>query len=102
MSDVHRLYKVVADVRFPMGRAFSLEAERLGVGMVRIEGDITDFWFDDLSLRWKNGPAPIAGLTAHGPLFCLERLAWDHRMRVVFREEHLDEGHEPLFSWVIA
>jgi hypothetical protein len=49
-----------------------------------IRGDITDLWFHDLDLRWKQGPAPIAGLTTHGPLFCLERLAWgkgivDHR-----------------------
>ena len=105
MSGVHHLYKVVADVRFAhsaQGRAFSVEAERFGADIVRIEGDITDFWFNDLSLRWKDGPAAIAGLTEHGPLFCLERLGWDHRMRVVFRHEHLDERHEPVFSWVIA
>jgi hypothetical protein len=33
-------------------------------------------------------PVAIAGMTLHGPLFCLERLSWDHRMRVVYRAEH--------------
>ncbi len=31
------------------------------------------------------GPAAIAGLTAHGALFCLERLGWDVGMRVATR-----------------
>ena len=91
------VYKVVSDVRFDEGVAYALEAERLGGQVARIRGDITDFWFHDLSLRWKDGPAAIAGLTEHGPLFCLERLAWDHRMRVVFRE-----WNGLLVSWVIA
>ena len=49
---------------------------------------MTRFWYEDLYHRWRSGPAAIAGLTAHGPLFCLERLAWDSGMRVVFRGEH--------------
>jgi hypothetical protein len=53
-----------------------------------IRGDITDLWFHDLDARWKQSPAAIAGLTAQGALFCLERLAWDHGMRVVFRGDH--------------
>jgi hypothetical protein len=51
-------------------------------------GDMTRFWYDDLYHRWQQGQAAIAGLTAHGALFCLERLAWDQRMRVIFRAEH--------------
>ena len=85
---VHRVYKAVWDRRFPQGAGFSQEAERRGVTTVAIDGDITDFWFHDLSLQWKNIPVIVAGLTAHGALFCLERWAWDHRMRVVFRGEH--------------
>jgi hypothetical protein len=49
---------------------------------------MTDLWFHDLYARWKKGPAAVAGLTAHGPIFCLERLAWDQGMRVTFRGEH--------------
>jgi hypothetical protein len=82
------LYKVVYDLRFADSVAFARRAESLGVAVHAIEGDMTRFWFDDLHHRWQRGQAAIAGLTAHGPLFCLERLAWDQGMRVVFRAEH--------------
>jgi len=82
------LYKVVFDERFPASRKFGGEAKTLGAAVHGIKGDITDFWFHDLYARWKQGPAAIAGLTAHGPIFCLERIAWDQRMRVVFRADH--------------
>ena len=82
------LYKVVFDERFPASRKFADEVKSLGVAVHGMKGDITDFWFNDLYHRWKQGPAAIAGLTAHGPIFCLERLAWDQRMRVVFRADH--------------
>ena len=62
-------------------------------------GDMTRFWYDDLYHRWRQAPVAIAGLTAHGALFCLERLAWEKRMRVVYRREH---SPEPLFTWIIA
>jgi hypothetical protein len=89
------LYKVVFDQRFADSRAFAGEAKNLGATVHPIQGDITDLWFNDLYARWKMGPVAIAGLTAHGPLFCLERLAWDQRMRVVFRADHSyrSDGH---------
>jgi hypothetical protein len=91
----HRPRCVVCDVRSPHSIDLAREAERLGLTVVRTSGDITDFWFTDLSRRWKVSPFTIAGLTAHGPLFCLERFAWDHGLRVAFRGVHrFDEsGH---------
>jgi hypothetical protein len=44
-------------------------------------------------------------MTTHGPLFCLERWAWDHGLRVVARTEHAvaTAGEaDTLISWVIA
>lgn len=82
------LYKMVFDQRFRSSRAFAEEAERLGLAVHGIKGDMTDLWYHDLYARWKQGPAAIAGMTAHGAIFCLERLAWDQRMRVVFRADH--------------
>jgi len=87
------LYKVVFDERFSSSRAFAEEAERLGHSVHGIKGDMTDLWYHDLYARWKEGPAAIAGMTAHGPIFCLERLAWDQRMRVVFRIDHRYRGN---------
>src|SRR5881394_394123 len=82
------LYKVIYDTRFPQSVAFGRRAAALGVDAHAIEGDMTRLWFDDVYHRWKQAPAAIAGLTAHGPLFCFERLAWEQGLRVVFRAEH--------------
>jgi hypothetical protein len=82
------LYKVIYDARFAASRAFAEHAVRRGLPIHEIAGDVTAVWFNDLHPRWQQGAAPIAGLTAPAALFCLERLAWDHRMRCVFHAEH--------------
>jgi hypothetical protein len=98
-----QFYKVIFDHRFPASREFAAEMEKLGATVHGIHGDITDLWFHDLYHRWKQSPVPIAGMTAHGPLFCLERLAWDHGMRVLSRTDHPPAGNsEPLISWIIG
>jgi hypothetical protein len=102
------LYKVLYDTRFPASVAFARRAAARGLAVQAIRGDMTSFWYDDLYHRWRQSPAAIAGLTAHGALFCLERLAWEQRMRVVYRGMHIAaadgcvahrfEGPPPLLS----
>lgn len=82
------LYKAIYDSGHAEGRAFAAQMARHGVAATAITGDITALWYDDLYHRWKDGPAPIAGLTDPRALFCLETLAHDIRMRVVFRSEY--------------
>jgi hypothetical protein len=82
------LYKVVFDERVPDSVAFADEMRRRGAVLQAIRGDITDFWYRELYAVWQQAPVAIAGLTAHGPMFCLEQLARDYRMRVVFLAEH--------------
>ena len=82
------LYKVLYDTRFAASVAFARSAAARGLSVHAMAGDMTRFWYDDLYHRWRQGPVAIAGLTAHGALFCLERLAWEQRMRVVYRGEH--------------
>ena len=82
------LYKVLYDTRFAASVAFARRAAARGFALQAISGDMTRFWYDDLYHRWREAPTAIAGLTAHGALFCLERLAWEQRMRVVYRGEH--------------
>ena len=74
-----------------------------GVPVTRFRGDITDFWYRDLSLLWRERPVAIAGATTHGPLFCLERWAWDHGLRVTYRGALTGApGDEALTAWIIA
>lgn len=96
------LYRVLFDQRFAASREFGRDAQWRGQPVQGFNGDITNVWYHDLHPRWQQGPAAIAGLTAHGALFCLERLAWDVGMRVTYREELRFAGHEPLYTWVIA
>jgi len=97
-------YKVIFDERFPASVAYGEEWKARGAAVHAIRGDITDLWFHDLDRQWKKQPLAIAGLTAHGPLFCLERLAWDHGMRVLARIEQpsRDLDGEPLIAWTIG
>ena len=80
---------VVVDSRHAASREFGLRAARLGAALRAIEGDITDLWQKELLGRWQASPGAIAGLTERPALFLLERLAWDHGMRVVFEAEHV-------------
>jgi hypothetical protein len=84
---------VIADARHVEGRDFAALASRLGAPLRLIEGDITDLWQNELRAHWQSGKAAaIAGLTERPALFLLERLAWDHGMRVVFEAEHAPDG----------
>ena len=82
---------VVFDRRFPPARRFADRAGLEGLESRAVDGDITRLWFEELSLRWKEEPVPVAGLTARPALFCLERLAWDHGMRVVCHIQHIGQ-----------
>jgi hypothetical protein len=82
------LYKVIYDQRFAGSAAFAAAVRKLGFATHAIRGDITGLWFNDLDRHWRERRAPVAGLTTESALFCLERLAWDHQMRVAFRAEH--------------
>lgn len=88
-------YKVVFDARFSACRDFADAAQHLGLPIQAIRGDVTDLWFDDLYTCWKKGPAAIAGMTQKGALFCLNLLAADQRMRLMYLGEHARQadGH---------
>jgi len=89
-----RLHKVLYDRRFAASMVFGVEAARAGLATYPFDGDITGFWYHELYPLWRERTAPIAGMTAQGTVFCLERLAWDAGMRVTFRVDHraLEDG----------
>jgi hypothetical protein len=92
------LYKFIFDERFPTSVALARDVNGRGIRIHGIRGDVTALWYSDLYFRWKDGPAPIAGITTKDSLFCLELLARDASLRVTDRRA-LDEG---LVSWSIG
>jgi hypothetical protein len=93
-------YKVVADLRLPQSRAFAHEARRAGHRIAWTEGDVTGLWYEELDLLWRGRKAALVGLTGPEAFFCLERLALDRGLRLVFKGEHGASGG--LASHVLA
>jgi hypothetical protein len=75
-------YKAVFDERFEDARAFAIEATARNIPAAAIRGDVTSLFFNDLDLRWKQGPVWLTGLTTPSSLFCLDLLARDRGMRL--------------------
>jgi hypothetical protein len=80
---------VILDARHAKAREFGSRARDLGSTIRTIEGDVTPLWQSELHARWKAGTSVVvAGMTERSALFVLERLAWDHNLRVIFEAEH--------------
>jgi hypothetical protein len=95
------LYRIIVDDRFPHSARLADAAFGQGrAPLARIHGDVTDLWFHDLALRWKQGPAPIAGITGPDALFVLERLGWDAGLRVSARA--LPVRGSPAVAWLMT
>jgi hypothetical protein len=84
----YRIHKVIYDRRFAEPVRFAQAAETLGLQAHAIEGDMTALWYEELDGLWRKEAVAIAGMTRHGPMFCLEMLARDRGMRLVYQAEH--------------
>jgi hypothetical protein len=83
------LCAAVMDAASRDGQAFGQAAAARGLSVHAIGGDLADVYFGKLVPHWReHGPASVGGLTGIAPLFCLERLAWDEDLRVVFLGRH--------------
>ncbi len=82
------LMAAIVDTRFAATAGFSAATSAQGVPTHEIGGDITAVWLNHLRERWAQQPAALAGLTARPALFCLEQLARDQGLRVVYHAEH--------------
>jgi hypothetical protein len=98
----HGPYRVLFDDRFAESRRFGAEIARLGGAARAFSGDVTDVWYEDLDVRWRREPVAVAGMTRHGPLFCLERLAWGVGMRVAYRAEHWRASDGSMAHVIVA
>jgi len=84
----YRIHKVIYDERFAEPVRFAKAAESLGLQTHAISGDMTALWYHELDGLWREKAVAIAGMTRHGPMFCLELLARDRGMRLVYQAEH--------------
>jgi hypothetical protein len=82
------LQRGVFDERFTESREFAAELQSAGVFTSAIRGDVARLWYDDLRVHLREDRLPVAGLTDRAALFCLEELARDVGMRVIFRADH--------------
>jgi hypothetical protein len=81
------LRDVLVDERNSASRAFGRSADAHGLTVNSSRGDWSALWLTRLDREWRVQPAPIAGLTYHGPLFTFEQLARPRGMRLVFVAE---------------
>ena len=131
-QSVPALYKVIHDTRYLHSTELAhflrdrwvrefRQSTLAAVPLQAVTGNVTALWYNELQPLWlkqqgrqqhvqqqqgQQQVLALAGTTGADVLFCLERLAWDAGMRVLLREEHVqDAGEHPqeaLVSWVIA
>jgi hypothetical protein len=95
-TNLFKPHTVVVDQRFAQSVEFGRSLALLGAHTNAMRGDVTDVWYSQLYPLWKSGGVAVAGLTGSGVLFCLERLAWDHGLRVVHRGSHQPFGENGI------
>lgn len=81
--------RAVIDRSLLPAHIFAERARTYGAAIDWFTDDVSTLWLTELAPMLRNRAEPIAGLTRTGALFCLERWAWDLRMRVVMRIDHL-------------
>lgn len=97
-----RLDAALYQPELPASAAFGAAARSRGVTAHAFDGDISGLWTEGVLDAWWAQPTVIAGLTTYPALFLLERIGWDHGMRVISRGEPVSSGGEQLHPWVIA
>ena len=87
--------RAVFDERFAECRGFAAELHGAGIFTSAIRGDVATLWYGDLREHLRENRLPVAGSTDRAALFCLEELARDVGMRVIFRADHMidENGH---------
>jgi hypothetical protein len=82
-------HRAVFDERFAECRAFAADLRSTGVCTSAISGDVAELWYSDLRVHLRENRLPVAGLTGRAALFCLEELARDVDMRVIYRADYI-------------
>ncbi len=94
----------VADLRYTAAQGFAEGAAEEGFVVRALNnGDITPFWYHELSAIWQTAPVAVVGMTEYGPYFCLQQLAAQYGLQVQ-KCELLPAiiSSVPLYSWMIV
>ncbi|HEY8519319.1 MAG TPA: hypothetical protein VIN61_04520 [Gammaproteobacteria bacterium] len=78
----------IVDHTIPGADEFAAVAERRGVRVLAIAGDVGGAWMHQVEPLWRAGRGRVAGFTRTGALFCLELLARDYGVAVERRARH--------------
>jgi hypothetical protein len=98
-DEPYQFFRVLYDNVSAEGSSFGAEAAARGAAARGVGVDLGGIWLHEIEPRWKHGPAAIAGLTTGPHLFCLELLARDYGMGVVYRTRHARTAER---SWARA
>jgi hypothetical protein len=108
-DDPYQFFRVLFDNTSAEGAAFGAEAAARGAATRAVGIDLGSLWMHEIEPQWKNRPTAIAGMTSGPHLFCLELLARDYGMGLVYRVRHeisasddcrhLVTGPAALSSW---
>lgn len=82
------LDRFLLDRTHSQAAGFAGRARSAGAQIHEICGDATPLWRRVLDPGIGGKGQSFAGLTCPTALFCLERMAWDRGMRVMFRIDH--------------
>jgi hypothetical protein len=93
-GEPYQFFRVLFDNTSPEGAAFGTEAAARGAATRAVGVDLGSLWMHEIEPQWKHCPAAIAGLTSGPHLFCLELLARDYGMGVVYRVRHEISGSD--------
>jgi hypothetical protein len=91
-AEPRRFFKILFDRTRPEGAAFGAEAARRGGPAEAVGLDVGGVWMNEIEPRWRRERVALAGLTDGAALFCLELLARDYGMGVVYRVRHSPAG----------
>jgi hypothetical protein len=87
-GEPHRFFRVLFDNASAEGASFGAEAAARGAATRAVGIDLGSLWMHEIEPQWKDRPAAIAGMTSGPHLFCLELLARDYGLRLVYRVRH--------------
>jgi hypothetical protein len=87
-DEPYQFFRVLFDNTSAEGAAFGAEAAARGAATRAVDIDLGSLWMHEIEPQWKNRPAAIAGMTSGPHLFCLELLARDYGMGLVYRVRH--------------